>query len=68
MTEIKAPVLVCPSAAIVNEMIECKATIPQGSDMTATIDFGDGSNVRTTSVAGMIPINLQISFNTEMCN
>ena len=53
MTEIKAPVLKCPFTAIVNEMFECEATISQGSDMTATIDFGDGSSVLTTSVAGM---------------
>ena len=52
MTEIKSPALVCPPTAIVNEMIECEVTIPHGTDMTATIDFGDGSNVLTTSVAG----------------
>ena len=52
MTEIKSPALVCPPTAIVNEMIECEVTIPHGTDMTATINFGDGSNVLTTSVAG----------------
>ena len=52
MTEIKSPALVCPPTAIVNEMIECEVTIPHGTDMTATINFDDGSNVLTTSVAG----------------
>ena len=52
MTEIKSPTLVCPTTAIVNEMIECEVTIAHGTDMTATINFGDGSSVLTTSVAG----------------
>ena len=52
MTEIKTPTLDCPSSVVKNEMFECMATIPHGTDMNATIDFGDGSNALKTSVAG----------------